>query len=210
MAPDTLLNALTEGTILDGPHWTEPVKGLTAKTRGSRIEVQAVGTRTRHLWTKLLKPEEFASTITMTSAGALAALDGNSTHFRLAAEAHRIRLAFQYDTEAERWQCEDDLVERLTMAENMAELEAEIAELARLVQLARQTERNVTETKFEALRKVLSQHIAGREERLLLFTEHKDTLDFLIDKLTNLGFRCFTIHGGMPLAETYRCGTRVL
>jgi len=33
----------------------------------------------------------------MTSAGALAALDGNPTHFRLAAEAHRIRLAFQYD-----------------------------------------------------------------------------------------------------------------
>jgi hypothetical protein len=87
------------------------------------------------------------------------------------------------------------------MAETMAELEAEIAELERLVQLARQTERNGTETKFEELRKVLSQHIAGREERLLLFTEHKDTLDFLIDRLTNLGFRCCTIHGGMPLQK---------
>src|SRR5262249_6156874 len=32
-------------------------------------------------------------------------------------------------TEAERWQFEDDLVERVTMAENMAELEAEIEEL---------------------------------------------------------------------------------
>ena len=29
--------------------------------------------------------------------GELAVLDGNPTHFRLAAEAHRIRLAFQYD-----------------------------------------------------------------------------------------------------------------
>jgi hypothetical protein len=44
-------------------------------------------------------------------------------------------------TEAERWQFEDDLVERLTMAENMAELEAEIEDLDRLVQLARHTER---------------------------------------------------------------------
>jgi hypothetical protein len=47
----------------------------------------------------------------------------------------------------------------------------------------------------------LSQHISGRNERLLLFTEHKDTLDFLIDKLTNLGFTCCTIHGGMPLQK---------
>jgi Domain of unknown function (DUF3883)/SNF2-related domain len=97
MASDNILHQLTEGTILAGPHWTEPVKVLTAKARGSRIEVQAVGTHTKRLWTKLLKPEEFHDAITVTSAGALAALDGNPTHFRLAAEAHRIRLAFQYD-----------------------------------------------------------------------------------------------------------------
>jgi superfamily II DNA or RNA helicase len=527
MTADNLLNHLTEGTILDGPHWTEPVKILTAKARGSRIEVQAVGTHTKRLWTKLLKPEAFDGTIKVTSAGALAALDGHPTHFRLAAEAHRIRLAFQYDphfavsvsqidplphqldavythlltqprirfliaddpgagktimaglvikelkfrgliertliitpanltdqwrrelhdkfgetfsvvnratinaaygrnvwedtlqcitsvdfvarqddilnllrdvhfdlcivdeahkmaayrygtkvnktqryelgeflrehtnhylfltatphkgdpdnfalllqlldqdlyvnghilaeasahnenrimvrrlkedmqkfdgspcfpprhvqtlpyklspqeltlynavtayvqhhfqraeatenrnvglaltvlqrrlassvaairlslerrrrrlqdlqklgklkqeygempedfddlTEAERWQFDDDLVERFTMAENMAELEAEIEELERLVQLARQTERTVPETKFEELRNVLSQHIAGRNERLLIFTEHKDTLDFLLNKLMNLGFTCCTIHGGMPLQK---------
>ena len=527
MTTNNILNQLTEGTVLEGPHWTEPVRVLTAKARGSRIEVQAVGMHTKRLWTKLLKSEEFNGVIKMTSAGALAALDGNPTHFRLAAEAHRIRLAFQYDphfavsvsqidplphqmdavythlltqprirfliaddpgagktimagllikelkfrgmiertliitpanltdqwrrelhdkfgetfsivnratinaaygrniwedtpqcitsvdfvarqddilnllrdvhfdlcivdeahkmaayrygtkvnktqryelgeflrehtdhylfltatphkgdpdnfalllqlldqdlyvnghilaeasaqnenrimvrrlkedmqkfdgspcfpprhvqtlpyklspqeltlynavteyvqhnfqraeaaenrnvglaltvlqrrlassvaairsslerrrkrltdlqklgklkqefgelpddfddlTEAERWQFEDDLVERLTMAENMAELEAEIEDLERLVQLARHTERHVTETKFEELRNVLSQHISGRNERLLIFTEHKDTLDFLIDKVTNLGFTCCTIHGGMPLQK---------
>ncbi len=41
--PNNILNQLSEGTILEGPHWTEPVKVLTAKARGSRIEVQAVG-----------------------------------------------------------------------------------------------------------------------------------------------------------------------
>jgi len=87
------------------------------------------------------------------------------------------------------------------MAENMAELEAEIEELDRLVQLARHTEKNVPETKFEELRSVISNHISGRDERLLVFTEHKDTLDFLVGKLTNLGFHCCTIHGGMTLEK---------
>ena len=527
METQDILKILTEGTVLEGPHWTEPVKVLTAKARGGRIEVQAVGTHTQKLWKKLLKPEEFDNSIKITQAGQLAALDGNPTHFRLAAEAHRIRLAFQYDphfavsvsqvdplphqmdavynhlltqprirfliaddpgagktimaglaikelkfrgliertliitpanltdqwrrelhdkfgetfsvinratinasygrniwedstqcitsvdfvarqddilsmlrdvhwdlcivdeahkmaayrygnkinktqryllgeflrdhtdhflfltatphkgdpdnfalllqlldqdlyvngqilaeasahdenrimlrrlkedmkmfdgspcfpprhvetlpyelsseelklydavteyvqnnfqraaaaenrnvglaltvlqrrlassmaairsslerrrkrlkdlqklgklkqeygelpedfddlTEAERWRFEDDIVERLTMAENMAELEAEIEDVGRLVELARHTEKNVKETKFEELRNVVSQHISGRDERLLIFTEHKDTLDFLIGKLTNLGFHCCTIHGGMPLQK---------
>jgi superfamily II DNA or RNA helicase len=100
-------------------------------------------------------------------------------------------------TEAERWRFEDDLVERVTMAENMAELEEEIEQLDQLVRLARHTERHVPETKFEELRSVISQHLSGKLERLLVFTEHKDTLDFLVGKLTNLGFHCCTIHGGM-------------
>lgn len=522
-----IADLLTAGTILEGPHWTEPVRVLTAKSRGSRIEVQAVGTLTKKLWTKLLKPDEFGGAVKVTLSGKLAALDGDPTHFRLAAEAHRIRLAFQYDphfavsvsqvdplphqmdavythlltqprirfliaddpgagktimagltikelkfrglveriliitpanltdqwrrelhdkfgetfmvvnrgtvsasygrnvwedspqcitsvdfvarqddilnmirdvhwdlvivdeahkmaayrygnkvnktqryilgeflrdhtdhflfltatphkgdpdnfalllqlldqdlyvngqilaeasaqdenrimirrlkedmkkfdgspcfpprhvqtlpykltkdelklydavteyvqqnfqraeaaenrnvglaltvlqrrlassvaairlslerrrkrlkdlqklgklkqeygelpedlddlTESERWKFEDDVVERLTMAENMAELEAEIEELDRLVQLARHTEKHVTETKFEELRTVISNHISGTDERLLVFTEHKDTLDFLVGKLTNLGFHCCTIHGGMSLEK---------
>ena len=87
------------------------------------------------------------------------------------------------------------------MAENMAELEAEIEELDRLVRLAKQTEKNSPETKFEELRAVVSEHLSGRAERLLVFTEHKDTLDSLVDRLTNLGFHCCTIHGGMSLEK---------
>lgn len=52
---------LVEGTTMEGPHWTEPARVLTAKRRGSRIEVQAVGTLTKRLWTKLLKPGEFTT-----------------------------------------------------------------------------------------------------------------------------------------------------
>jgi len=97
MTADSILSQLTEGTVLEGPHWTEAVRVLTAKVRGARIEVQAVGILSKRLWTKLLKLEDFEKTIKLTHAGKLAALDGNPSHFRLAAEAHRIRLAFQYD-----------------------------------------------------------------------------------------------------------------
>ena len=103
--------------------------------------------------------------------------------------------------EADRWKFEDEAVERLTMAENMTELEAEIDELKMLVELAKQTRKNHQETKFEELRRVVSEHISGKKERLLVFTEHKDTLDFLIGRLSDLGFHCCQIHGGMPLPK---------
>ena len=101
--------------------------------------------------------------------------------------------------EGDRWRLEDEAVERLTLAQNMAELDTEIDELARLVDLARQTQRSTTETKFEQLRDVIGEHIAGTSEKLLVFTEHKDTLDFLVGKLTDLGLRVTQIHGGMPM-----------
>jgi hypothetical protein len=41
MAADSILSQLTEGTVLEAPHWTEAVRVLTAKARGARIEVQA-------------------------------------------------------------------------------------------------------------------------------------------------------------------------
>ena len=41
-----VLMQFTEGTVLEGPHWTEPVKMPTAKARSGRIEVQAVGLHT--------------------------------------------------------------------------------------------------------------------------------------------------------------------
>jgi len=102
-------------------------------------------------------------------------------------------------TESERWKLEDDAVERLTMAENMAELEEEIRLLGDLVKLARRTEKECKETKFEELRSLIQQHIAGTSEKLLIFTEHRDTLESLLKKLGDLGFRVTKIHGGMPL-----------
>lgn len=77
-----LLICLAEGTILEGPHWTEPVKVLNAKLRGNRVELQAVGLNTKRHWTKLLTADDFDGKIVVTQAGTLAALNGNPTHFR--------------------------------------------------------------------------------------------------------------------------------
>jgi hypothetical protein len=60
MQPDEIKAQLTEGTVLDGPYWTEPVKVLTAKARGSRAEIQAVGTHTERPWTELLEAGDCA------------------------------------------------------------------------------------------------------------------------------------------------------
>ena len=94
MTIDEILQQLAVGATLEGPHWTEPVKVLAVKGRGARVEVQAVGLHTKRLWNKLLKAEDFDGAVKITQSGELAALTGNPTHFRLAAEAHRIRLAF--------------------------------------------------------------------------------------------------------------------
>jgi hypothetical protein len=84
---DEVVRHLADGATLEGPHWTEPVKVLAVKARGSRLEVQAVGLHTKRLWNKLLKAEDFDGAVKITQAGELAALTGNPTHFRLAAEA---------------------------------------------------------------------------------------------------------------------------
>ena len=45
---------ITEGAVLEGPHWTEPVRVLSAKVRASRVEVHAIGVHTRQHSAKLI------------------------------------------------------------------------------------------------------------------------------------------------------------
>jgi len=97
MQAEEIVRQLDEGTVLEGPHFGEPVRVLLAKARGERIEVVAEGVNTKQTWKKLLRAEDFDSAVKITSAGGLATLTGDARQFRLAAEAHRIRLAYQYD-----------------------------------------------------------------------------------------------------------------
>ena len=69
MTADSILSQLTEGTVLEGPHWTEPVRVLTAKARGHASRFRRSGSCTKRLWTKLLKAEDFDGSIKITQAG---------------------------------------------------------------------------------------------------------------------------------------------
>ncbi|MDZ7268318.1 MAG: DUF3883 domain-containing protein [candidate division KSB1 bacterium] len=102
--------------------------------------------------------------------------------------------------EAERLRQEEELVERLTAAETREELEAEIQTLAGLVRLAREAERQEIETKLTELRRVMEdESIKQRSEKLLIFTESRETLDYLVEKLRGWGYAVVTLHGGMNL-----------
>ena len=92
-----IVGSLVEGTILEGPYWQEPVRVLSVKSRANRIEIHSIGITSRQHSAKLISTEEFSKNVKISPPSERAAFDGDSIHFRLSAEAHRIRLAYQYD-----------------------------------------------------------------------------------------------------------------
>ena len=60
---------------------------------------------------------------------------------------------------------------------------------------------NIEEQKYQQLKELLrSQDVLGGE-KLVIFTEHKDTLLYLQERLTNTGYAVAVIHGGMSVDE---------
>lgn len=104
--------------------------------------------------------------------------------------------------ELERWRQEDELIERLTAAETRDELEAEIRTLDELIRLARQAERQEIETKLSRLREVMEdERIRATGEKLLIFTESRDTMEYLAEKIQGWGYSVVTLHGGLNLDD---------
>jgi superfamily II DNA or RNA helicase len=112
--------------------------------------------------------------------------------------------------EVERWRIEDEAVARFTMARDLRELAREVEELDRLLALARRAEAAGTERKLEELRRVMQEeNLFHTDEKLLIFTEAKDTLDYLVERLHSWGFRVTQIHGGMRQGDRNTPGTRL-
>lgn len=110
------------------------------------------------------------------------------------------------DTETdEQEQIENDFVDRATTARTIHELEAEIAILKHLEELALNVKRCGTDKKWEELSNILTENEwmfdnAGDRRKLVIFTEHRDTLNYLATKIrTLLGSQetVVTIQGGM-------------
>jgi superfamily II DNA or RNA helicase len=103
--------------------------------------------------------------------------------------------------EQERWEAEERAL-RYTVARNLDELEAELAILERLARQAMAVEERGPERKLDELRQVIEEiDLFPTGEKLLIFTEAKDTLDYLGENLTAWGLRVNSIDGTMAPAE---------
>ena len=106
---------------------------------------------------------------------------------------------------AEMEEMEEKVVDHASAAATIAELEAEIRTLKRLEKMANQVRIEGVDRKWEELSHLLQDHEQmfgenGQREKLIIFTEHKDTLNYLTDKIRSLfgnDDAVVTIHGGM-------------
>ncbi|WP_026733567.1 helicase-related protein [Fischerella sp. PCC 9605] len=109
----------------------------------------------------------------------------------------------------EREVTEQEVVDLATASRTITELQTEIALLQELEQLALKVRRGGTDKKWEELSKLLQNNAemfnaAGHRRKLVIFTEHRDTLKYLVDRIGTLLGRSeavVAIHGGMGREE---------
>jgi superfamily II DNA or RNA helicase len=107
--------------------------------------------------------------------------------------------------EEELEELEEELVDQASAARTVAELEAEIATLGDLEGLARALRASGSDRKWEELARLLQGTPEmfdkdGNRRKLIVFTEHRDTLDYLVGRLRALLGReeaVVAIHGGL-------------
>lgn len=96
---------------------------------------------------------------------------------------------------------EDKLLQGV-IATSLADLVVERQQVEDLRSLAQQVHEGGQESKFDKLRTVITDpKFSG--EKLIVFTEHKDTLNFLVRRLGGMGYtgQIAMIHGGMNYKE---------
>ena len=114
--------------------------------------------------------------------------------------------------DAELEETEERVVDQASAARTIAELEVEIAMLVRLEELAHQVRRSGTDRKWEGLASLLQNNAEmfdaeGHRRKLVIFTEHRDTLNYLAERIRTMLGRTeavVTIHGGMGREERAR------
>ncbi len=127
-----------------------------------------------------------------------------------AAEFHSsIRFDTDYDDDdyspSEMEQEEENVADQASAARTIKELEAEIATLRDLERLSNEVRLSGEDRKWDELSKLLQDNACmftpdGQREKLIIFTEHRDTLRYLTDKIRTLfgdDESVVTIHGGM-------------
>ena len=103
------------------------------------------------------------------------------------------------------------MLEAVTLAGSADQVRQEVQELRRLAVQALAVEETGAEAKLSELKDLLQKEgfFDHPDQRLLLFTEFKDTLDYLVERLKSWGFRVGCIHGGMKSGSRDELGTRL-
>jgi superfamily II DNA or RNA helicase len=113
---------------------------------------------------------------------------------------------------------EERVVDQASAARTIRELEAEIRILARLEALAQRVRQSGTDRKWEELARLLQNNAemfdaSGGRRKLVIFTEHRDTLNYLTERIQTLLGQpeaVVTIHGGMLREERRAAQERFL
>lgn len=103
------------------------------------------------------------------------------------------------------------ILEAITLSGNAEQVREEIAELRQFAGQAKALENSDAEAKLAKLKELLQKEgfFDQASKRLLLFTEFKDTLDYIVGKLKLWGFKVGFIHGGMKPGSRDDPGTRI-
>jgi len=107
-------------------------------------------------------------------------------------------------SEEDRWE-QEEIWETLSVAENREELEREIVTLDGLMDQAKEIIQGEEEIKLKELKKSLEKLRAKfpkeDDKKVLIFTESRDTLEYLEKKIRSWKYSINTIHGGMKLED---------
>ncbi|MBI2182768.1 MAG: DEAD/DEAH box helicase, partial [Deltaproteobacteria bacterium] len=105
----------------------------------------------------------------------------------------------------------EEMLDAVTLAGNREQVQEEIAELLRFADQAKAVEDSGVEAKLSRLKDLLHQEgfFDHSDKRLLIFTEFKDTLDYLVEILKHWGFRVGVIHGGMKAGSREEPNSRL-
>ncbi|RPK49465.1 RNA polymerase-associated protein RapA [Streptomyces sp. ADI91-18] len=113
---------------------------------------------------------------------------------------------------SERETLEEEVLDAATAARTAAELLLEIEQLGNLIQLATHVRLSGTDRKWTELRSLLQDDDEicdqfGNPRKIIIFTEHRDTLNYLVDRIRSLlgqNEAVQTIHGGVRRDERRR------
>jgi len=102
-------------------------------------------------------------------------------------------------------------LEEIVITVDPIALREEIITLDKLIDKAQLLEVKEVESKLVKLKEVITQEGIFHDEnmKLLIFTEHKDTLDYLVEKLRDWGLKVTQIHGGMKIGDRNTPNTRI-